>query len=179
MERNSLGHILIIPIGPVEMGILTEIAGALARVFRCETATGEGMAVPEGTFDARRGQYHSSAILGELLARKPVNAFRLLGVIDNDLFVPRLNFVFGEADREGGVAVVSLARLREEFYGRRADAALFRSRTIKEAVHEIGHTLGLDHCPAPRCVMAFSNSLDDTDRKGAELCDRCRGLLGC
>lgn len=136
------------------------------------------MAVPKGAFDARRGQYHSSAILGELLARKPVNAFRLLGVIDHDLYVPRLNFVFGEADLQGGVAVISPARLREGFYGRRENAALFRSRTIKEAVHEIGHTLGLDHCPDPRCVMAFSNSLDDTDRKGADFCDRCRGLLG-
>src|SRR6266542_3571635 len=108
MERSGLGHILIIPIGPVETEILTEIAGALARVFRCETATGAGMAVPEGAYNARRVQYHSSAILGELPARKPANAFRLLGVTDYDLFVPRLNFVFGEADREGGVAVVSL-----------------------------------------------------------------------
>jgi len=25
---------------------------------------------------------------------------------------------------------------------------------------------GLDHCPAPRCIMHFSNSLADTDAKG-------------
>lgn len=177
MERSGSGHIVVISIGPVEADILTEITGALARVFRCEAVTGGGMAVPEDAFNARRGQYLSSAILTELLARKPVDCFRPLGVIDRDLYVPQLNFVFGEADPRGGAAVISLARLREEYYGNRADTGVFRSRAIKEAVHEIGHTLGLGHCPAPRCVMSFSNSLDDTDRKGADLCDRCREHL--
>lgn len=177
MKRDGSGHILLIPIGQVEVGILAEIAGALARVFHCEAETGQGMAVPEGAFSARRGQYHSTAILGELRARKPSSSCLLLGVINKDLYVPQLNFVLGEADPQGGVAVVSLVRLKEEFYGQRADAGLFRSRAIKEAVHEIGHTCGLGHCPDPRCVMTFSNSLDDTDYKGADFCGRCRGRL--
>lgn len=177
MERSGAGHILVTPIDLAEADVLTEIASALARVFRREAAAGGGMAVPEDALDARRGQYRSSAILAELRTRKPANCSRLLGVIDRDLYVPQLNFVFGEADPHGGVAVISLARLREEFHGHRADGELFRNRAIKEAVHEIGHTFGLDHCPAPRCVMAFSNSLDDTDSKSADLCGRCRGLL--
>ena len=177
MERSCTGNILVIPVGTLRADILKEIAGALAKIFHSEVRTGEGIAVPEETFNRRRKQYHSSAILNELLARKTVNVFRLLGVIDEDLYIPQLNFVFGESDQRSGVTVISLARLREEFYGRRADDGLFRGRADKEAVHEIGHALGLSHCPSFRCVMYFSNSLEDTDRKGMDLCGRCRGLL--
>lgn len=177
MERSGLEKILVIPVGTVRADILTEITGALVRIFHCEVGTAEGIAVPEGAFSPRRGQYHSSAILNELSARKPVNFFCLLGVIDKDLYIPQLNFVFGESDQRGGVTVISLARLREEFYGRRADEGLFRRRAVKEAVHEIGHAHGLSHCPNSRCVMYFSNSLEDTNRKGTDLCGRCLGLL--
>ena len=75
------------------------------------------------------------------------------------LFVPNLNYVFGEADIENGVCIISLSRLRQEFYDQKPDKVLFLRRTLKEAVHELGHTYGLGHCANPKCVMHFSNSL--------------------
>jgi archaemetzincin len=45
-------------------------------------------------------------------------------------------------------------------------------RTLKEANHELGHTFGLHHCENV-CVMKFSNSLADTDKKPAIFCDTC------
>jgi archaemetzincin len=41
-------------------------------------------------------------------------------------------------------------------------------------VHELGHVFGLEHCPDPECVMHFSNSLLDTDRKSTSFCSQCR-----
>jgi Peptidase family M54 len=75
-----------------------------------------------------------------------------------------LNFVFGIAQSRGRAAVISLCRL-----GLGADPPLRRERVLKEAVHELGHTLGLNHCPDAKCVMHFSNSLADTDRIRYEL----------
>jgi archaemetzincin len=109
--------------------------------------------------------------------RVPENG-RALAVTNEDLYVPDLNFVFGQADTLTGVAIISLARLRPEFYGQAADEPTFHHRAITEAVHEIGHTLGLNHCPDVKCVMHFSNSLVDTDIKGYRFCIRCREVLG-
>jgi archaemetzincin len=89
-----------------------------------------------------------------------------------DLYVEGLNFVFGLADSPGKAAVISLHRLHAD-----ADGALFRARAVKEAMHELGHTRGLRHCADSRCVMAFSKSLADTDRKGKEFCSRCAQKL--
>jgi archaemetzincin len=51
------------------------------------------------------------------------------------------------------------------------------NRVIKEAVHELGHALGLTHCEKSRCVMHFSNSLQDTDFKHYMFCERCNKIL--
>jgi len=90
-----------------------------------------------------------------------------------DLYAGHLNFVFGEADPDVGIAVVSTYMLRPEFYGEAPSPELFLSRLVKEAVHELGHTFRLGHCPDPACVMHFSNSILDTDLKGPDFCPRC------
>jgi archaemetzincin len=78
--------------------------------------------------------------------------------------------VFGSAG--GRAAVVSIRRLRSG-----ADAALLEQRLLKEAWHELGHTFGLGHCEDPHCVMSFSNSLADTDRKSSQFCNACQAKL--
>jgi archaemetzincin len=136
------------------------------------------MGQPEESYNSQRGQYNSSQILGKLRALKTGKSELLLGVTDVDPYVPGFNFVFGEADIYFGVVLISLARLRQEFYGLRPDRKLFRERAVKEAVHDLGHVCGLDHCTNPDCSMYFSNSISDTDRKGPGFCLLCRERLG-
>jgi archaemetzincin len=99
---------------------------------------------------------------------------RVLGVTACDLFVPVLTFVFGEAQLDGNCAVVSTARLHEDFYGMPARTDLLRERLVKEAAHELGHTFGLRHCADWRCVMASSHAVERLDVKTAEFCGACR-----
>jgi len=125
-------------------------------------------------YDSFRGQYHSTRLLVLLekhLRTVPVN--RMLGVAAFDLYVPGMNFVFGEARCPGHVAVISTRRLKPTPQNQR----LFRDRVLKEAVHEIGHTLGLKHCPDTLCVMHFSEHIGDTDRKSTAFCKDCRSDL--
>jgi archaemetzincin len=122
--------------------------------------------------DPARKQYNSTAIL-QAMQRLVEPGARLLAVTSLDLYVPVLTFVFGEAQLSGACAVVSLHRLREEFYGLPSRDELMRERLVKEAVHELGHTFGLRHCDDWRCVMTSSHGVERLDVKGAGFCTLC------
>jgi archaemetzincin len=123
---------------------------------------------PTMALDSFRNQYHSTRILVAL--EENIQTDRVLGVVAFDLYVPGMNFVFGEARCPGRVAVISTYRLRADGS---QDPGIFESRVVKEAVHELGHTLGLKHCSQPSCVMYFSERLADTDRKTDGFCSEC------
>lgn len=171
-----MASIIIIPVDIRDPSILLKIAPHIERTFHREVSLGPPISIPPSSYDPMRDQYHSTAILRSLIPLKK-GWGRVLGVTDVDLYVPGLNFVFGEADVINGVALISLKRLREGFYGLPEREDLFLERAVKEAVHELGHTYGLAHCPDPGCVMHFSNSLRDTDIKGKGFCPLCERKL--
>lgn len=172
--------IFLIPIGDVQETALNEIFNGLKEVFRNVSIStlSHSIPLPKNSFNSYRQQYNSSVILDYLqkLFSFPVQT-KVLGITNVDLYVPELNFVFGEALLGGNVAVISLKRLFPEFYGRNPNHELFISRAIKEAVHELGHSFGLSHCENKRCVMHFSNSILDTDVKEKHFCTSCKSKL--
>ncbi|MDH4232947.1 MAG: archaemetzincin family Zn-dependent metalloprotease [Nitrospirota bacterium] len=170
--------ILIIPVGKVDKDIMGILSDALSKAFHQKVRTGEEMPLLPQSYNARRRQYHATAILMALRGEKRRERELILGLTGVDLYVPELNFVFGEADVLSGTTIISLARLRQEFYGLPPDRRLFHERAVKEGIHEIGHACGLDHCSSPDCIMYFSNSIRDTDRKGPGFCGTCRETLG-
>lgn len=137
----------------------------------------QGIPVPPDSLLAGRNQHSSTKILKELLGEVPPDADKLLGVTEKDLCIPILTYVFGEAQLGGTVAVISLARLRQEFHGLATDRPLFLERARKEALHELGHTYGLIHCKSRDCVMFLSNTVFDVDVKGRNFCRYCRSIV--
>lgn len=170
-------QVLLVPIGPVPAELLSWLAEQLARATGQAVAVGEPIPLPQAAYNPHRQQYLGDLLLAALQAGSYPTAGRVLGLTDADCYAPGLNFIFGQATMNGRQAFVALPRLRPSFYGRPEDLNLFRERTLKEAVHELGHTWGLPHCTNPRCVMHFSNTLRDTDVKGADFCTRCRRRL--
>ena len=155
------------------LDLLEYLAAALARTFRTPCQIRPETFDLSFALDAGRQQYYSTAIIQRLERAGDPDA-RVLGVTASDLYVPVLTFVFGEAQLDGNCAVVSTARLKEEFYGLPARPDLVRERLLKEAAHELGHTFGLRHCANWRCVMTSSHAVERLDVKGAEFCGACK-----
>lgn len=158
---------------PPGLDVLEFLASALVRTFRTPCRIRPEPFDIGFALDAARNQYYSTAILQRLERNADLDA-RILGVASSDLFVPVLTFVFGEAQLDGACAVVSTARLKEEFYGLPPSEQLLRERLVKEAAHELGHTFGLRHCSDWRCVMTSSHAVERLDVKTAEFCRVCR-----
>ena len=167
VKRIPVDELVILPFEDMPARVVQTLASDLAArgiVTRIEAP----VPLPGSAFVPPRGQYRAESLLALVSGYEAPHG---LGITHRDLFAQDLNFVFGIAS-PSGTCVVSTARL---LIG--ADDSLFRSRLLKEAVHELGHTLGLKHCAELRCAMHFSNSLADTDRKGDRYCDRCLALL--
>ena len=125
-----------------------------------------------------RNQYNSTLLLATVLKNIPEDADKIIGITDVDIFIPILTFLFGEAQLNGRAALVSTFRLHNEFYGLPRDDDLLYVRTIKEISHELGHTLGLVHCPNFECVMNSSTYVENIDLKKERFCRNCQKILG-
>lgn len=163
----------LLPIGHVDGGLLMELAPALAEVFRMPTEILSQHLEPGFAFHRERQQYHSSELLHAMQRYCGPDSWRVLGVTMVDLYIPILTFVFGEAQMGGPCGLVSAHRLRQEFYGLAGDSEILRQRLLKEAVHELGHTLDLTHCSDYQCAMAPSHAVEWIDLKESLLCDAC------
>lgn len=166
------GPIVLVPIGPVQADLLAHLQRGLPALAGREVTIGAAIPLPEKAFDRARGQYLGSALLAELGRYDGGDADRVLGIIDADVYAPKLNFIFGQAMRPGRLAVVAIPRLR----GRKVDRVQWYERVLKVTVHELGHTFGFPHCDEFQCVMHFARSAGDTDRQSARFCKRHRTM---
>jgi archaemetzincin len=173
-------RLILVPCGPVPPEVLPVLIKDLPKELPAIGTPGPEVPIPPEAYNPGRRQYAADAFLPRLKSFRTSPEDLILGITEVDLYTPEidLNFVLGLADRRQQTAIISLARLHPQFYGLPENPALFHQRALKEAVHELGHLLGLGHCDNPKCIMFFSNTIADTDRKGPGFCQECRRLLG-
>ena len=169
--------VTLIPVGWVSENLLLWLTERLPDILDVEVAVGQGIPLPSEGYNPQRRQIEGTAILGALRARPQPDADQVMGLTKADCYSNGLSFIFGQAVLNGREAFVALPRLHQSYYDLPEDEALFRTRVLKEVVHELGHTWGLAHCPNRHCVMHFSNTLHDTDIKGAYFCEQCQKQL--
>jgi archaemetzincin len=176
--------ILLRPLGRIERPesarLIEPVREFVSLYFQLDTALEDGLELPRAALDPARGdegQYDADVVLEALEGTCPEGAGACLAVTDRDLYVPDLQYVFGLGHFRKRVGVFSTYRVgkprRNAVTGEREavrDPEPLR-RALKIAVHELGHELSLAHCVHyRRCVMAGTNSMNESDAGRLTLC---------
>ena len=141
------------------------VAQSLEECLNTDARRADFFTIPKASYNSLRKQYNPECIIQTISEFTDDGDERKLGIVDVDLYTLGLNFIFGLANPLRQIALVSTYRLSGPELG---------ARLAKEVVHEMGHLLGLNHCSDAHCVMYFSNTIDDTDKKSRYLCKVCR-----
>jgi archaemetzincin len=155
-------------------GLQMPVSRKISAILSVPTTVSDNHVRMMGYVTERR-QIDAAALLDSIQTYKHRHRIEepVLLVVHQDLFKNGSSFVFGLARESVGAAVVSSARLGNEYYGLSGSDDDLMDRIVKEGAHEIGHLLGLGHCENRECVMFRPNTLDELDRKKKQLCPTC------
>jgi len=165
--------IVVIPMGEIDYSLVNKLSSKLVSYFSVGVDILQGMKIPQEAFNQQRGQYYSTVILTKLELMKSAPGEKMLGLVDEDLYMPSRNFVIGGADPVGKSAVVSLFRLKRENYEMLDEEKVLFSRILKESIHQLGHLWGFKDCRNPKCVMYLTDNVIELDSKRIKFCDNC------
>lgn len=168
---NRPDTIIISPMGRIPSWITTTLEGRIKDIFGFKTQVTPLVKDISFAYDPTRDQFYSTPILEALDAAAPAACIKLLAVTREDLFIPILTHVYGEAQLGGRASIISISRLTP--YPESGPLKKGRTRIIKEAAHELGHTFDLRHCRDPHCLMHYCRKLEDVDLKSDQFCRYC------
>jgi archaemetzincin len=174
--RRAAAPIAVQPLGEVAVDQVSLLERIFERAFAAPTVVLPSLRLPESAFVRERGQWDADQLLEMLFARLPERCLRVVGVTEADLFIQGRTFVFGYAHLADGMALYSVHRLRESFYGRLEDPRRTRTRVLRAVVHELGHTFGAPHC-REACVMRSVSHVESLDELPASYCGGCRARV--
>jgi archaemetzincin len=169
--------IFLVPIEFSNVSLLKLLQSELSSVLQCRVSLLDLPVNINSGYSREREQYFSTMLIADAIKYTENIEGKILLLTEFDLYVPVFTFVFGEAQLMGKHAIVSVCRLHEEFYTGVTNEKLLFERSMKEILHELGHTFGLIHCKNWDCVMHSSMGVEEVDLKGAKYCERCEELI--
>jgi archaemetzincin len=185
-------RIAVVPVGRIDPAEIEDVLSRVVKLLNRAIELRESVPLPKTAEDVSRGQFRSNIVLAEARAALPrLKVSKLVGaapgsapvatpqptaaifITDVDLYSPSTEAVMAQADTKQRAAIVSVRRLREAFYRRKADPAKQRARLVKEVLRAIGTLHGLPECRDPSCALSVTQVLVDIDRKAERYCGTC------
>ncbi|HVE83806.1 MAG TPA: matrixin family metalloprotease, partial [Myxococcales bacterium] len=146
--------VAVVPLGEVDDATLQAVkAGVLAHA-RVEVRIDPARPLPPEAYYPPRKRWRAEKILDALDADPPRGAWKVIAVTAAEISTTKgdiKDWGIGGLGNIGGLSCVVSTFLVKK-HSRRPDQ--YARRMAELGVHEFGHTLGLDHCSVPRCVMS-------------------------
>jgi len=168
--------IYILPLGNISLDFVEKLKSNLEEIFGFKIKLTNKREIPDYAYNKEKDKHNGRIILNELAKVNFENCEKILAITNEDLFIEDLSHIFGQAELSGKVCLFSINRLNPEFYKEESNKNLFYDRILKEAIHELGHTFSLKHCQNKKCVMCFSNNIEEVDIKKSEFCEDCEKM---
>ena len=170
--------VAIVPLGTVEASTLEAVKTTLENGLPVDATILAPLPLPDSARLPLPGRYGVLSLLAYLEENLPSDYRKVVGVTSVDITLPNDRSpywgVFGGSWLSRAPAVISTSRLRGPSHNRTPRDV----RAGRVAILELGHTLGVQHCSSPRCLMeAASGSIRPVDQEDQGFCSTCRQKL--
>jgi archaemetzincin len=156
---------------------LAAVSSAIAAFYAVRVTLAAPLGLPASAFYAKRQRYRAEKLLDFLVAEGNQYARVMLGLTAVDISTTKAEHkdwgILGLATLDGRSAVLSSFRCKR----RAKNAEHARVRFAKTAVHELGHSFGLEHCPNAGCIMHDGEGSVLTTDTERDLCADTRARL--
>ncbi|MFZ5552866.1 MAG: hypothetical protein ACOZCO_07105 [Bacteroidota bacterium] len=172
------------PFGEIKKEYTEAVKDALVSFYGLKTEIIPAEELPEHCRSPFvKSRYRADSLLNWLHPNVDAKYDFVIGLTDADITAtkdkePAWKYrdwgIFGLGSCPGRTCIVSVFRLG----ARGADEKLKIERLRKIALHEVGHTFGLPHCPNKGCFMQDAvETIVTVDNEEEQLCEDCRNQL--
>lgn len=173
---NKKYTIQILPFTGTDSLLVRQLQKGLQSYLTGNVTIGAFRSLPDYAFYKSRRRYIADSLLVFLSLLNPDKTGKIIGITNKDISTRKGDIenwgILGLGSCPGNACVISTFRAGRQKVAR----AVFIQRVIVLALHELGHTYGLQHCPVASCIMKDAGgkmNLDD----GNSYCNKCRNFL--
>lgn len=174
------GEVVLVALGDFPVAQLDAVEAHLRTHAAVDVRRLDPIALPGDAWTPKRKRYRADRLLDFLVTQIPDTpaTTRILGLTQVDISTTKPPHddwgIFGLGQMPGQSAVVSTFRLKKKA----RDAAQIENRLKNTALHEVGHTFGLDHCTEALCPMQDAEgSIANTDAANDAFGPLCTAAL--
>ena len=174
------------PYGEIKRSEIDSVKSAIETMYKREVVILSAVDLPKMAYtEIRYPRYRADSLLHWTAAHKPDSIAIVVGLTNQDISITKYKEgtreikeptwmykdfgIFGLGQVGGAACVISSNRLHKGV----SDKTFF-IRLNRIACHEVGHVLGVQHCPTQSCLMNDANeSIKTIDKSTGVLCDKC------
>lgn len=170
--------VVILPFGKVNPSYVEAVSAAVLEAADVKIRVDPQRALPKDAWYAPRKRWRAEKILDAIDADPPEGAWKVVAITEAEISTTKNEFPDWGIVGLGSVGGLSCVTSTHIFKKWSKTKGVLLRRVTDSAVHELGHTVGLDHCESTGCVMrdAKGKAVTSADTSTGRFCEVCHGL---